>query len=235
MRKFKPLRILSAHIIVTLVVAFGSLTVINTGTASAVSNMTLVTLTNNQRAAAGLAPLSWNGSLSQSAMLKTQDMCAKDYWAHDSPDGLTPWTFMDRAGYPYTIAGENLAKNFATDDGIMTGWMNSPGHRANILKTDFTDIGIATANCALQGVQTTLVVAHYGSTGRSTATQATPKTSPTKTPVTAPAQPKAVPTQPAVEPAAQPETKVLVSQKHVPSIGDILISLQKLVESSTLS
>ena len=142
---------------------------------------------------------------------------------------------MDRAGYPYITAGENLAKNFATDDGVITGWMNSPGHRANILKADFTDIGIATVNCTLQGTQTTLVVAHYGSTGRAAAVQAAPKKAPAKAPVTSPAQPKVAAVQPAVESAAQSENKAPVPQKHTPSIGDILISLQKLVKSSTLS
>ncbi len=119
--------------------------------------------TNQQREAAGLAPLHLDARLNQSATLKAQNMFAEDYWAHVSPDGIQPWHWFDVAGYAYHYAGENLAKDFDTSSGVMQGWMNSPGHRANILNPNYTDVGFAVMNGTLQGEETTLVVAHYGS------------------------------------------------------------------------
>lgn len=132
--------------------------------ASAISGQVIVGLTNTERQSAGLPALAWNGSLSSSAAAKGRDMCDKGYWAHTAPDGATGWTFMTAAGYGYRLAGENLAKGFGSDDGVVTGWMASPGHRANILNSEYRDVGVASVSCAFQGVETTIVVAHYGVT-----------------------------------------------------------------------
>jgi len=129
--------------------------------ALAISPETLINLTNQQRQAAGLQPLNESPALDASATAKAQDMLARDYWAHFAPDGTTPWSFMSQAGYQYRHAGENLAMDFSTDDDVMTGWMNSPTHRANVLG-DYRDVGIAVVQGTLLGEQTTLVVAHYG-------------------------------------------------------------------------
>jgi hypothetical protein len=101
--------------------------------------------------------------LNQSATLKAQNMFAENYWAHVSPSGIQPWYWFTQAGYSYSYAGENLAKDFDTTSGTIQGWMNSPGHRANILNPNYTDVGFAVENGTLVGGQTTLVVAHYGS------------------------------------------------------------------------
>ena len=129
------------------------------------SNITpgdLLTQTNQQRAANGVAPLHMDARLNSSAHAKADNMFAENYWAHVSPSGIQPWYWFTQAGYTYQYAGENLAKDFDTTSGVMDGWMNSPGHRANILNPNYTDVGFAVENGTLVGGQTTLVVAHYG-------------------------------------------------------------------------
>lgn len=118
--------------------------------------------TNAKRVTAGLVPLTLNMTLSQAAAAKAQDMFANNYWAHNSPAGKTPWNFISAAGYQYTIAGENLAKNFSTSDGVVEAWMASPTHRDNIMKPGYRDIGFAIVNGVLGGEETTLVVQMFG-------------------------------------------------------------------------
>lgn len=132
------------------------------GYASDISASALYDLTNQQRAAAGLPALSPNSLLVQAAENKAADMFADNYWAHTAPDGLTPWYFISSAGYAYIAAGENLAKDFSTSNGVMSAWMGSTEHRANILSGSYKDMGIAVENGNLLGSPTTLVVAMYG-------------------------------------------------------------------------
>jgi hypothetical protein len=122
----------------------------------------LLSQTNQQRADNGLPALRLDNRLNASAKLKTENMFAENYWAHVSPSGIQPWYWIKQAGYDYAYAGENLAKDFSTTSGTVAGWMNSSGHRANILNANYTDVGFAVMNGTLQGSQTTLVVAHYG-------------------------------------------------------------------------
>lgn len=124
----------------------------------------LLSATNLKRREAGLDPLALNRELSQAAALKAQDMFAKGYWSHNSPDGKTPWDFILTSGYRYTVAGENLAKNFSTSIGVMDAWMASPTHRANIVKGGYRDVGFAVVNGVLNGEETTLVVQMFGAT-----------------------------------------------------------------------
>lgn len=143
--------------------------------------------TNQQRIANGLGSLALNGTLSQAAQAKAADMAANDYWAHDSPSGATPWTFISAAGYAYQTAGENLAYGFTSSSDAITGWMNSPGHRANILKDSFSEVGfgiIDIANYRGQGPQT-LVVAMYALPVGGSAPASAPVTTPTATPAPA--------------------------------------------------
>ncbi len=120
---------------------------------------------NNKRQAAGLSTLSLDGELSQAAANKAADMFAKGYWAHQSPDGKSPWDFIVGSGYRYVIAGENLAKNFSTSQAVVDAWMNSPSHRDNVLKPGYRDVGYAVVNGVLAGEETTLVVQMFGSRG----------------------------------------------------------------------
>lgn len=120
--------------------------------------------TNSKRAEAGLSSLSLNNALSQSAAAKAADMFANNYWAHNSLSGKTPWDFIIAAGYRYTLAGENLAKNFQTSGGVVDAWMSSPTHKANIVKAGYKEVGFAVVNGVLNGEETTLVVQMFGAT-----------------------------------------------------------------------
>jgi len=131
----------------------------------------LLSDTNAQRTSLGLNPLTLNTQLSEAAAKKASDMFAKDYWAHNSPTGTTPWDFISGVGYHYVVAGENLAKNFTTSQAVVDAWMASPTHRANIVKSGYRDIGFAVVNGKLNGEDTTLVVQMFGSTVDSLATK----------------------------------------------------------------
>lgn len=122
----------------------------------------VVELINKKRVEANLPVLTLSAELSTAATAKATDMFAKNYWAHVSPTGSTPWVFITSAGYSYVYAGENLARNFNTSDEVVEAWMNSQTHRANILKSDYRDIGLAVLNGKLNGEETTLVVQEFG-------------------------------------------------------------------------
>lgn len=193
------------------------------GVSTSISSSDVISLTNTQRANNGLPPLNTNSKLMSAAQAKAQDMFAKNYWAHYAPDGTSPWYWITATGYNYSTAGENLAKGFETSGGVVQGWMNSPGHRANILNTSFIDTGVAVMSGTLQGEATTLVVAMYGSlpgetpnsaptsapksgaTTSSPAKSSPPKsTTPTETTRAAPVTETPSPSQPA-EPAPTTE------------------------------
>lgn len=118
--------------------------------------------TNNEREKQGLNPVKLNSTLSTAAAKKAADMFADNYWAHVSPDGTTPWDFINGEGYKYTYAGENLARDFNDSDAVVTAWMNSPSHRDNLLRGEYEDIGFAVVNGKLNGEDTTLVVQMFG-------------------------------------------------------------------------
>ena len=125
----------------------------------------LLILTNSQRVATGLPELVINEQLNQAAQAKAHDMITRGYWAHFRPlDGKTPWSFIEEAGYSYRSAGENLAKGFKTPEGITTGWMKSPGHRANILSPKYKEVGYACVwSVDASGERTLITVQLFGS------------------------------------------------------------------------
>lgn len=122
----------------------------------------LLEATNQKRTESGHVPLRLSRELSLAAAEKAKHMFTNDYWAHYAPDGTSPWDFITRYGYVYTIAGENLAKNFSNSEGVVEAWMNSPTHRENILKDQYEDIGFAVVDGVLNGEETTLVVQMFG-------------------------------------------------------------------------
>jgi len=132
------------------------------GYASNITADQVIELTNTERAKVGLPSLTMNSVLNQAALAKANDMFAHDYWAHVSPEGKTPWDFIQQAGYSYTVAGENLARDFGDTPTMIQAWMDSETHRANIVHTKYTQIGIAVVNGTLGGVETTLVVQMFG-------------------------------------------------------------------------
>ena len=105
----------------------------------------LVDETNQKRVANGLPDLQVSPLLTAAAQEKANDMATKGYFAHTSPQGLTPWYWFEQVGYSFDYAGENLAVNFSDSQDVTDAWMNSPEHRANILSANFTQIGMATA------------------------------------------------------------------------------------------
>lgn len=129
---------------------------------AAVVSAVLVDLTNTDRANNALHTLAVNPTLQAVAHMKAEDMAAKSYFAHTSPDGKTPWYWFNRADYHFAYAGENLAVYFTDSADVERAWMNSPGHRANLLSPHFTEIGIATAQGMYQGQTTTFVVQMFG-------------------------------------------------------------------------
>ncbi len=133
----------------------------NTG----IDSLGLLTKTNQQREATGSKALTINQELSRAAQAKAEDMKTRDYWSHQTPDGEQPWIFIDETTYAYQRAGENLAYGFTSNDGTVTGWMNSESHRENMLDGDYSEVGfgITRADNFQNKGQETIVVAFYAS------------------------------------------------------------------------
>ncbi|MFW5677633.1 MAG: CAP domain-containing protein [Acetivibrio ethanolgignens] len=104
--------------------------------------MQVVQLVNQERAKAGLSPLAYNEKLSRVADLKAADMRDNNYFSHNSPTYGSPFDMMKSFGISYKAAGENIAKGQKTPQSVMNAWMNSSGHRANILNSQYEQIGI---------------------------------------------------------------------------------------------
>lgn len=100
-------------------------------------------LVNEERAKEGLKPLVLNDALCAVAQQHCDDMAARGFFDHINPDGESPFDRMDNYGIWYMAAGENIAAGQRSPESVMESWMNSPGHRANILSSDYGEIGIA--------------------------------------------------------------------------------------------
>lgn len=183
--------------------------------------------TNQNRVDNGLPALQVSPLLVAAAQDKANDMATKDYFAHTSPQGLTPWYWFEQVGYNFDYAGENLAVNFSDSQDVTTAWMNSPEHRANILDVNYTQIGIATAQGLYNGEPATYVVEEFGTPAAApvafvdTASAATsPSPAPAKTsPVTAAAPTKSAPvaTVPAV---------VAIQSSSAPSVQQASVAVK---------
>lgn len=122
----------------------------------------LTSLTNEKREASSAPLLKRNDFLQKAAQLKADDMAAGGYFAHVSPDGKSPWYWLDQVGYRYSYAGENLAVNFFESVDVVKAWMDSPAHRKNIIKKEFSEIGIGVASGIYEGKNTVFVVQFFG-------------------------------------------------------------------------
>lgn len=124
----------------------------------------VVQLTNQEREIRNLKELAVNPLLEKAAQMKAEDMAQKGYFAHVSPSGETPWVWLDRAGYAYAAAGENLAVHFFDSKDLVNAWMDSPGHSANILQNEFTETGIGIATGTPRGSEraTVFIVQFFG-------------------------------------------------------------------------
>lgn len=159
----------------------------------------LTTLTNEERAQNDANPLRQNALLTKAAQLKAQDMANNGYFAHTSPDGKTPWYWLNQVGYNYSMAGENLAVNFFESRDVAEAWMNSPTHRANIVKKNYTEIGIGVASGVYEGSNTVFVAQFFG-------TPVITQAPPTKPIVTTPVKPTPKPQTPTRTNPATPKT-----------------------------
>jgi hypothetical protein len=185
--------------------------------------------TNTARTSNGVGALSLNAKLDAAAQAKANDMAARNYWSHNTPEGNPPWTFVTAQGYAYQKLGENLAAGFSDEQATINGWMASPPHKENLLDTAFKDVGFGFANnpnyTSAGGGPMTIVVAFYGKSASSTApvTPAPPPAAPTakntskiptSTPPPAPTastQPPAPAPQPIAQPSQNPNTDTLTN------------------------
>ncbi len=164
------------------------------GFTSSITIDEVVRATNEQRVAAGLKPLSYNEKLADAARRKAANMFEENYWAHVSPSGKSPWVWFQAAGYSYTFAGENLAKDFGDTSRMMSAWMASPTHKDNIVNSKYTEIGLAVVPGSIQGQETMLVVQLFGAAGTgavpqvaSAATRSITAPTPSSSPIPTPA------------------------------------------------
>jgi uncharacterized protein YkwD len=125
----------------------------------------VVAAMNEQRERAGLRPLREDPRLDVAAGDRMRDMEEQGYWAHEGPDGRSPFTWLRPRGYVFRFAGENLAVGFETTELLVGGWMESQGHRENILSPDFEECGIAVIDGGtMRRVSGKSVVVMFGST-----------------------------------------------------------------------
>ena len=164
LREITRLKIATAFLVV-LVVLIGTIPSFRTtvfDSLSAIYASVLVNLTNKDRARENISELKVSPILEKAAQMKADDMASKSYFAHNTPEGLTPWYWFALAGYKYEFAGENLAVNFEESEDIQTAWMNSRGHFLNIMNPKYTEIGIATSTGIYKGREAVFVVQMFG-------------------------------------------------------------------------
>jgi uncharacterized protein YkwD len=132
----------------------------------------LVDYTNDNRRDYDVPELSVNDQLVVAAQMKANDMVENGYFAHYSPDGTSPWHWIQTAGYDYKHAGENLAVNFVHSRDVTDAWMDSPTHKKNMIDARYSEIGIATARGTYKGKDAVFVVQMFA-TPTVTATSST--------------------------------------------------------------
>jgi hypothetical protein len=149
--------------IVLFSISVGTRIYINkTNMKAAVLPAVLIDLTNEARLVSGQRILARSSLLDQAAQLKANDMATNNYFAHVSPSGLSPWYWFSRVNYVFSYAGENLAVDFSESVDVKNAWLLSPTHKANILSSNFTEIGIAVAEGYRHGKPTVYVVQMFG-------------------------------------------------------------------------
>lgn len=130
---------------------------------SFLTNAGVIKLTNQAREQEKLKPLKENAKLAAAAKAKLDNMFKQQYFAHNSPSGEGPSHWVEQAGYSYIVIGENLALgNFEDDAELVLAWLNSPGHRANIISKRYEEIGVAVGKGLFEGESTWLAVQEFG-------------------------------------------------------------------------
>ena len=128
---------------------------------SALTSNSIVTLANEDRASQNVGTLTEDPLLERAAQAKADDMAAKGYFSHIDPSGNAPWVWFKKVGYYYYGAGENLAIDFSDAQSLNTAWMNSPAHRANIVRGTYSRVGIGIAHGTYQGKSATFIVEFF--------------------------------------------------------------------------
>ncbi len=187
----------------------------------------VIALTNDDRANQGLTSLNVDQQLMNAAMNKARDMFEKQYWSHYGPNGETPWQFIYAQGYSYIYAGENLAKGFTDVQSINQSWLSSPEHRANILKPEYDEIGVAVMDGILEGKEVTLVVQMFT---KEKTVAPPPPPPPAPVIVEKPAVVKAPSREPAVV-SVQPTQEKVVVEETIEEVEEIPIPVKEEVDS----
>ncbi len=153
--------VLFFELILFIIPTLNFVNLVKTSNLSSVLPAVLAMGTNNERESNDLPDLVTNNLLTKAAQMKAEDMAAKGYFSHNSPDGKTPWSWIDAVGYQYEYAGENLAVNFTDSKDVTDAWMNSPTHRDNIVKANYTEMGTGVAMGMYKGRESIFVVQLY--------------------------------------------------------------------------
>ncbi len=135
----------------------------------------IINLTNQVRINIGINTLIENEKLNESAMYKAQDMLINQYFAHTSPAGKRLSDWMNKVGYNYRFAGENLAIGFDTPESVIDAWKNSPTHYSNIIDPDYTEIGVGVISGKYNSYDTILIAQHFGSSKKDTSKETNPE------------------------------------------------------------
>ncbi|MBI4120306.1 MAG: hypothetical protein HY454_02465 [Parcubacteria group bacterium] len=122
----------------------------------------VVAQTNVFRKTLGLSELKESPTLDTAAAQKLEDMKQNQYFAHNGPDGTSPWYWIEINGYKYSYAGENLAIGFYSAKDTVDAWINSPTHRTNLANSNYKEIGIAVAPAKIQNSEGYLIVQLFG-------------------------------------------------------------------------
>lgn len=130
--------------------------------AAAFEAQAVIGLVNQARENRGIPQLKVDRQLSKAAQSKAEDMIKHNYFAHISPSGVTPWQWIGQSGYDYSFAGENLAINFTDPESQHQAFMNSEGHRKNILNENYQEIGVAVIKGKIDNRQTIVTVQEFG-------------------------------------------------------------------------
>lgn len=127
----------------TFLVAAAAALIAHAGFPGEITRASVIATMNQHRARGGLAPLREEARLDAAAADRMREMEEQGYWAHEGPAGRSPFFWLQARGYDFRHAGENLASGFETVELLVQSWMESPGHRENIMSTNFRDCGVA--------------------------------------------------------------------------------------------
>lgn len=167
MARKKPTQRRTPLIAIIISLLFASFLIVNRfyrtqiqGVETNMSAAEIMSVVNAVRQQHGLEPLHPKEALIKAAEAKANAMLEANTWSHNTPT-QTPWQFIDSEQYVYSLAGENLAKDFNRAEDVVEAWMNSPSHRQNLLSAEFTDTGIAVIEGSYQNKENTTLVVQF--------------------------------------------------------------------------